>query len=488
MLAKFYDVIIVGENLAGLIAAALLAGRKYSVLLIRNMSAPGSSRYYGSSTERQKSSHPGIFELPVPSAVVRELNLSHKLKSAFKPISPLFQVLSHAHRLTAFSDRHSYLHELQREFGERVTENDLKALFANIDSFSEILDRFLTIETPFHPDGLKQRWNMSRREKELEADLAKAGNLLKELENAFAESPAGQIMAAVEGDGGRISYGFDNIFTYRRARSLFEENLYQVEGESMEDIFIERISTRNGAIIDKMQLQEFDRRKGSYFFSDTKGTYSSHNIIMATDYFVLPELLNSQKLGKYIDSKLQDIKPTHVWLKVNLLVAREVIPLGMEYFFYQLGRPDQSEGQFLSYRRDPMTGDDMDVERIEIGQPVPVEDYNAEGCRKAEKVALERAREVIPFLDDYLRKVYLDKTIEPGADDSYRHLAGKDLLYGTTREKDLLRGVSYNLPWENAYLAGPETLPELGLEGEFINAWAITRQIAQKNPRKDELR
>jgi len=400
----------------------------------------------------------------------------------------LFQVLSHVHRVTAYSDRHFYLYELQREFGDRVTENDIKSLFSNLDGFSEILDRFLSLDTPFHPDGLKQRWNLSRREKELEADIAKAGNLLKDLEAAFEESPAGRIMAAVEGDGGRISYGFDNIFTFRRARSLFGEILYQVEGESMEDIFLERLSTRNGAVIDKMQLQEFDRRKGTYFFSDTKGTYSSRSLIMATDFFVLPELLNNSKIGKYVEARLQDIKPTHVWLKLNLLVAREVIPLGMEYFFYQLGHPDQPDGQFLAYRRDPLTGDDMDVERIEIGQPIPIEDYNPEGCRRAEKVALERAREVIPFLDDYLRKVYLDKTVEAATDSSFRHLAGKDLLYGTTCEKNVLRGVPYILPWENAYLAGPETLPELGLEGEFINAWAITRQIALKNPRKDELR
>ncbi len=469
MLAKFYDVIVVGENLAGLIAAALLAGRKYSVLLIRQMTPPGGGSLYGSMAHRQKNNYPGIFDLPVPATVLRELNLGHKVRGSFKPISPLFQILSAGHRLTVFSDRNRFFEEIRREFGKDVKSSDVSGLFRRLDDVGAVFDRFLTPDLPYHPDGMKQKWNLSRREKEFDSDLDKVDGLIESLTRAFEKDSTGRLMAAVEGNAGQMSFGFDSIFAYRRAKSLFQEVLYQVEGESIDELFTERIKTRNGTVIDSFKLQEFDKKKGTYHFSDSKGTYSSQNLIAATDLFSLPDLFNDQKLEKYVSNTMKDIRPTHVWLKLNLLLDRNVIPEGMEFYLYQFGRNVQNESEMLAYYRDPLSGDDMDVERLEIRQPIAIDKFNAEGCRQAQQNMLEQVRQVIPFMDDHLRKVYLEKPPAEGqSTSSLNRIAGRDLLYGSYKDTGLFRGVSYHLPWKNAYLAGPEVLPELGFEGDFI--------------------
>ena len=41
---------------------------------------------------------------------------------------------------------------------------------------------------------------------------------------------------------------------------------------------------------------------------------------------------------------------------------------------------------------------------------------------------------------------------------------------------------------KNLYLAGLENLPGLGLEGELVSAWGVSRRIAGGQPRRDPLR
>ena len=62
MPAKRYDILIIGENLPGLVAAALLSSWKYSVLLIRKASGPGRRGFVGSRRNLERFLLPGIFE------------------------------------------------------------------------------------------------------------------------------------------------------------------------------------------------------------------------------------------------------------------------------------------------------------------------------------------------------------------------------------------------------------------------------------------
>ncbi len=485
MKAKHFDIIVFGENLAGLVAAALLAGRKYSVLLVRRVSGPGRENIVGAVQNRTRLIFPGIFELPVPAAVIRELSLGHKFRSIYKPADPLFQLVESGHRLTVRPDRLRLAMEFSREYGEDASPEAIGELMSALEEANAWMNKLLVPGLPFHPDGMKEKWNLSGRIKEFYAQPEGAPERLAHLDELWRKSRLGRWIRRVEGIVGDTGEGFDSLFARRRGFALFSEVMHQLAGEGVEEILVERVEKRGGKILEQTALQEAEFKRSGYLFHDASYTYGAESVVFSCDHFLAPQILPTPRMTKWRTEASEKLRPSHTWLRVSFSLARTVIPEGMEHGLFQTG-PKGSPP--LYYRRDPLIGEDVDAERLDVFRPIPVESYTAEGLGEIQQDVIRRAKELIPFLEDHLRKVYLEKPPSGSDRESLDALGGRRLVYRTHRTKDLFRGLPFQLPLKNAYLAGPEVLPELGMEGEFITGWAIARQIQQKKPRKDELK
>ncbi|RJO74350.1 MAG: hypothetical protein C4523_00775 [Myxococcales bacterium] len=485
MNTKHYDVIVFGENLAGLVAAALLAARKYTVLLVRRVAGPERDLFFGQSAARDRLVVPNCFNAPVPSAVLRELNLGHRVRSLFKTVAPLFQYVDPSRRINVWAERTRLAMELQRDYGAAARPDDVGDLLSALEETNYQFDKLLVPSLPFHPDGLREKWELAGLVKEFARSLAEMASPADRLEALWTDTPFGRLVRRVEGFSSEAGDGFDARFGWRRAGLMLQELLYRVGGEGVDELLIETFEKRSGHILEQTALQELDVGRNDFTFHDAKNTYTAQFVVCAFDFFLLPQLFQDRKAEKFVSQTLERVRPAHVWLKVSFLTDGQLVPEGMSYnLFYD---PPGADVPYF-FARDPAAPEDAEMERVDLFYRAPAEAVGAEALGAIQGEAIDHAKDLMPFMTEHLRKVYLEKPAPTAPEDKLVALAGRRILYATRGDEGLFNGAPYTLPFKNAYLAGPEVLPELGMEGEFIAGWAVARQIVRKQPRKDDLR
>jgi len=485
MSSRFYDAIIIGENSAGLIAAALLASRKYSVLVIPEVIIREQNISLGKSMKSDRAIYPGVFDYPVPTAVIRELNLGHKLRSIFKSAVPVFQAVDMEHRLTIFNDRIRLVTELQREYGKEVNPDDVGNLLSHLEEINLVLDRLLVPGLCFHPAGMKEKWDFGNRIKQFNKLLSDRESMLSSFEKLWNQSPLGGLMSRIESYAGNTRDGFYDLFAYRRANTLFNEVLYEIADESLDSVLLETIRKKSGAVQEQVVLEEVENGRNGYRLHDGKNSYGANSVICAFDFFNVNKLFNDKKTNNFVVKQIERFLPSHVWVKTNLNIERNVVPKAMNDNLFFMA--DDNGGEISFFHSDPLLSKSADFETLEISSPIQVDRLQQDKIKQHEYKMIDQAKWLIPFIETRINKIYLEKNIKEDGE-KYLKIAGRNLQYTNHAKQEIFSGVSYNLPNKNTYLAGAEVAPELGLEGDFLTGWAIAQQVCRKWPRKDGLK
>ncbi len=166
---KKYDAVFVGRSLTSLAAAAALAKRGRSVLVLAGTEvhfpsplfrfAHGPLLYLGF---EEGGAMEGYFsELPLPIPSLRKEGF------LFKRVLPFLQIVQSQHRIDLSSQNEEYIDELKREFGPQLQK--IKAFFQEIEketlALSPYLGRFSQVEIQGLVDRLgawKQKFDFQR--------------------------------------------------------------------------------------------------------------------------------------------------------------------------------------------------------------------------------------------------------------------------------------------------------------------------------------
>ncbi len=475
MSTKFYDVILFGDNLAALVAASLLAARRFTVLHIKRVRMGTSGRKLGGMDRRRRSYLSGIFDAPIAQEVIRELNLGHRVRSTFKPVSPIMQLVDDDVRFAILDQREAQERELAREFpGE--AEGGLEQHLADLDEINSTLNQFLSPDLPIFPSGIREGWAFSSKLKELKAAMQSRGDQIARVEAFWQDHPLGRVFRDYESLGGFANQGFDDIFRFRRARSFFRENLYCGDKQCLEVLLEEKLAKGAGAL-EEVTIQSWNYKQGHHVFQTGNTDFAGKNVLVGFDFFDLPELFEGSKATKFVASQLSRVRPSSLIFKLGFLLQRKVIPLGMESFLLQ-----RKGDHWYIYERDASLPNEAEIERVDVKTAVSLDGLNSEGLHRTIARIRDAARELIPFLDDYLIDLYPDEIRQ--ASSLYGPYSGKELWYDAFDAKAFLAGVPFTLPMKRSYVAGPEVFPELGTEGQLITGHAVARAVCQANPKK----
>lgn len=489
MNTKHYEVIVLGENLSGLITATLLAARRYSVLWLKRVELPPQGYQLGPSYRRDPLLTPGILERPALAAVSRELNLGHKLRSIFKPASPLFQVADAHHRFDVSNERVALLSELQREFGAGLKADPLGAELDALDALNVQLDKLLVPAFPMHSVGLRQFFERRARIAEARKALLAEGLWPQEAaDGPSSKDPLHALLKAVLPFTGAARDGFHPLFERRRASGVLRENLYRVGHDSLDELLFERYEAHGGKHLDSLALAQAEATRQGFRFSDGKNAFSSEFLVCAFDHFLLPTLFpQSRAAARYIADAARVLTPSHAVAKVSFLVSRHGIPEPMAHTLILCEDCERATNPLL-IQRDPLLDDDAELERLDVFGWLSIDDLSAEPLRAFENNVIERMRAFLPFLSEVTHKIYLEQAPSAETLGTPWALAGRRLGYSVARHKGLFRGLAQATPLKGAFLAGPEVTPELGLEGDFMQGLNLARVIAHQKPHKDELK
>ena len=168
-----YHTIFVGNGLTSLTAAATLAKKQKSVLVLDTDDfeahlpnpafhfAAGPLLYFGYEKWGAMEGYFGKLAYPFPGL--------HEKGFSFQEVSPLLQVILPAHRVSLFSDEERYFDELKREFGQDAQK--LKTLFAQISREAAYYYPFIGQFPQIEIQGMAERLNQWKRQFDMAQDI-----------------------------------------------------------------------------------------------------------------------------------------------------------------------------------------------------------------------------------------------------------------------------------------------------------------------------
>jgi phytoene dehydrogenase-like protein len=491
---NFYDVIVCGAELSGLVAAALLARRGLRVLVLAQESDRPSFEAAGATLSRAPALLPPLDGQPI-ARVLTELNCVQVMRRRAPVLAPGFQVALPRRRFDLLVDREQARREIAREFPDDVAL--IEAAIDRLAATSGLLDQPLGSELTLPPDGFWERREVAR----IESMLPAPGTDL------LAPLPARHPMRAALLAPGALGTSFApaDAGTVAEARAFDQSRrgLHRVEGglAGLHALLLERLEIFSGERRDKVVPVEIVLKRGraaGIRVRPRDETIGCQHLIWAGTAAAMYPLCSEKPSRKGRDPA-SSLRVSGYRYGLSLLVTPDAIPEGMGSRVFLIADPDR-----------PLMEDNAIA--VTVGQPAPrdpgrvpvwaecvlpspaVEAGPGYARSMRGRVRKQLAR-LFPFLPQHL--LALGSPFDglppevPGAGKPLPAQAPIPMpaVYAAERPRPLDLGVlPHNTGIKNLWLASRENLPGLGLEGELVSAWSVARLVTGGTAAKRDLR
>ena len=479
---EHFDVIVVGADLAPLLAASLLCKRGFRVLVV-------------GAGERAADPVPAVtgeLESPVARRILSELGIVQIVKRKERPVDPLFQIVTPACRVSVLADRLRFLSEFAREVPR---EKEAASMFyADLDAALGAIDGVLESGAALPPRGFFERQRVRR---------------------LLASTPFGQ-----DGLGGRL---LDSLSAAPALRSCLSTHVvptsrldrhqiapvqaalihgravrHQVvlEGglRALGEILLHRITTSRGEAKLSDRLEEVVVKGGRVTQVKLAGQQSA----TGCDFLVAGVQMSSivplmRQDGRRIDagSVLSGgLETTAYVATLRLLLREEVFPEPMARRVHVLfdGAGSPGEDGLAVLERGVTDGGQAGlwVSFLVDGERSRDDPRTVDGV--AARVR-SRLRSVVPFIDGAVQDVRgpLDAVDDEERQQEPGQLLARHLepVYRSAEPGPWSAcGIGYTTRIRNLVACSGQVAPGLGPEGGWMAAWGAAGLIASRDPSK----
>lgn len=505
MIQRYYDVVVLGTGLPGLLVGALVAKRGFRALVLGQGHLP--THYEAGGRRWPRRPHRFLSaQSPVAQRVLSEIALQPALRRRSTPVEPSFQVILPRQRVDMTTEPAFLAREFDREFP--TVKRALEDFHAAVRREMGALDRALSRSLVFPPETFFERRELARAIAGLRTDRHGHGpDLLGELssEHPFREVVATPAAFAVDVDPASLSR-----LGLLRAYGAWWLGATQLEGGTpwLEDALVAKICAANGEVRRDQRAESIALRRGrveGVVLARAAERIGCRHLIDTGPAPALRALLPERGtgLGELLE-RLQEPVPKRVRYALHMLLRPEAVPEGLAQDAFLVG---EEAGEILGRLRLQLgpEGDEHEGEAVrrlsvEVLLPASLAGRDAAQLRGLRERLLARLRVLLPFLDEHL--VLLDSPHD--GRDAYdpraaRELPAKDPWTRGPRTMEAqyayaasgalgVAGLPIRTPLRGLLLAGPHTAPGLGEEGAFLAAWGAARLVVRSDRRRAFLR
>ncbi len=502
---RVYDVCVIGSQLGGVVAGALLARRGYRVLHVDHDGVGSSYEDGGYLLPYAPAviSSPRAF--PAADAALAELGLTSDLGRALEPCTPDLQILLPRHRVDLPRDPVARAAELRREWPDDAER--LEAGFAGLQKLFDAATPFLKLMPPLPPAGFMEKRRVRKavrfaasvpgvvgpgigeavpfeglEDHPLVRALATARHFLGYLEGEASPLGLTRLLGAVLRGAYRLPGGFEGF------REILRRKIAEARGDLLG-------GDDGPAIAAAMDVE--GRRVAAVRLAGDSNSYVARAFIVATDAPAVRRLLPASS-GAKVAALLDKVRASRQLLAVNLVVRATALPPALGESSIAVRDPSGTEPedavliQVLPARRGGKKGGAEPVadERVvSAGAFVPADARDGGAPRIAELAGRIRAAvaEAIPFFERHLVKESVPSLAAPAEGRGSRLLPHP--LYDVKLPRTMgVTGLPYRALLKNLVFAGREVIPGLGLEGEFHAGVQAAGEVVSMLGRKDLLK
>ncbi len=509
---RLYDVCVVGSQLGGVLAGALLARRGLRVLHVAHDDPGFHYVDHGYVLPFGPVVVPNPRHLPAAESVLSELGLATDFSRALAPSDPDLQILLPRHRVDVSHDPAVLRSELKREWPKQVEA--LEASFATLGTLFDFAGFFLRAAPPIPPDGFGERRAVSKalklaasapgappvpvdearpfrglEDEELVRSLLAAHRFLSYLDGAPSPLSLVRLLGGALRGTNRLPGGLGTLNEMVRRR--IAESRGELRGGPGEPAVATALEIAGGKV-EAVRL------------SDSPDAHVARAFIVATDADRLRALLPADVAGSRQGAALERVCVTRQLLSVNLVVKAAALPPALGDNVLALRDAAGGDGldnavflQVLPARRDARKGPgertaadkgpavtDVLDERVVCASGYVPAGGGPDALREAAGRIRDAVADAIPFFERHL-VAESAPVLEPAR----AALPPVHPLYASDADERLgVAALSVRGPWKNLFFAGREVVPGLGVEGEFYAGIQAAGHVAALLGRKDVLK
>ncbi len=505
---RLYDVCVVGSQLGGVIAGALLARRGFRVLHVAHDDPGFHYVDHGYVLPFGPVVVPSPRHLPSAESVLAELGLTTDLSRALAPSDPDVQLLLPRHRVDVSHEPSVLRTELRREWPREAEA--LESAFGKLGTLFDFAGFFLRAAPPLPPDGFGERRTVSKavklassapgspaeavgearpfrgfEEHELFRSLAVVHRFLTYLDGTPSPLSLVRLLGGAFRGTNRLPGGLGTL------REMVRRRIAESRGE---------LRGGPGEPVAATGLEIDGNRVAAVRLADSPNAHVARAFIVATDAARLLQLLRPDVQESKAGAALRRVRARRQLLSVNLVVRETALPPALGDNVLALrdaGGGDALDNavflQVLPARRDARKGtgekgppaDAIADERVVCASAFVPAGEKGEDLRAAAARIREAVADAIPFFERHL----VAESVPLVGDPVRADLPPVHPLYESDVEEPLgIAALSPRGPWKNLFFAGREVVPGLGVEGEFYAGIQAAGHVAALLGRKDVLR
>ena len=479
-----YDVLVLGAELGGALAAALLAKRGLRVLWAEHAQLAPGYEHDGFLFSSPPYVVPPFRTWPMVESCFTELGLTTGFQRSLKPAGP-WQFVLPRHRFDLPGDAPRRLAELQREFGtggSRVAET-----LAGLTAMPEGSDPFFRFLDDFAPRGWLERFRLRRRAARVEgltrpspmsADEPLEALLTGAVPFLVQQEPAGPLAVT------------------RVLAQLLKTPLRLPGGrEGMRETLGKRFTELGGTLLPQEGLAgravegiDFEGSQVTLRVRGAEAVYRAQWLVAAMEPGLLAGLLPEEGPGKKLAAHLGGLVPKRLVLTVHWVVPEKVLPRGMgDLVLMDGGQTGPVWLQVHPTRRAGTRGEEEALRTVSASALVGsgVRDAGESGLRLP-AAGVERALEALmPFSVAQRVSRSVPLVDGPGALGG----AGPQVIYETPDGSPTgLEGLGVRTPARHVLFAGREAVLGVGLEGELLAAARAAALVHEHVRKRDPLK
>jgi phytoene dehydrogenase-like protein len=483
--ANDYEIIVLGSGLGGLLAGALLAKKRRSVLLLKEKGYQTSCqrdgyRFTPFSNFSETRLRPSLLQ-----RIYRELGLS-SLNGTLEGNIPVkrdpgkkrgqfpLQVILPGSRIDLFDDPSLLTGEWKREFPREMAQ--IEPFYDELGLLQhQLKDRKEEETFPFFPvdhrSFIRKRLSFSPRSKE------RMDKRLSCFSREFKEYLQLQLILW----GNLFSDSFPiSLAAYRLLHEERGEWVPSIELEKMVKRILDSFRASGGEIeeIESVKRVEKGWRKGfALSLEGDRRVFGCRSLLLNSPLHCFTDLLG--KTGKSLSPWMKRIQPRYVLYPCFMGIRDKVVPVGMGDLLVSIRDLEKpyEEGNVLCLRLSPR-GDEREAPEgrraLTVLSLAPFRSWTQLSLAHQESI-MNHLRRLIPFLEQNLDFADFEWACQQTGQWSYPHF-----LYETTGEFDWREGVIPTRISRDLYSIGKENFPYLGLEGEVLSGLMATSQVLER--------
>lgn len=501
MTSSYYDVAVLGTDVAPLTCAALLAKRGFRVVVL------GQQREYANYAL-------GRYRLPrqaftftanhTPTArrVLNELGLGQTFRRLTHPLEPAFQVALPSHRFDVHGDETAFEREVEREFPD--VRRPVIDFCRRINQHARATDRLFERDRAWPPESLLDRRELARLAASLELDgETKRERLLGELpdRHPFRAAMLAPLAFSAQADP-------DSITALQLARTLdgHMRDAVSVDGglAAFSNLLVDKIRSHSGQLrVRERASQIIVSRAGAtgLRLSGSDEEIGCAHVIAGVDVAKVGRLLLDRSPFEQMFERLGEPQPRFYRYTMNAIVETRCVPEGMRrdvYCIRDSRLPLHSEN-LIHVEHSPLDEREslLCIEALLPARAVEDRDGVLDGARER---FLEALSDLLPFLDQHLlaldsphdgRKPWFrDSNVDQGLDPLERRGPETMRIVHTFPMATALSicAMPVRTRLRGLLICNEQVSPALGLEGQLLAGASAARLVTRADRGREWLR